>query len=278
MNKLLRHVFHALCAVLFVTVLAACGSSKTVDPLTPSRVIGLGDTLNDISTAAGGGTAHTARIAGAGADASVVGHLATLFGVSNVVSYASSTNQLISDLSAQIDNLGGLSASADLVVITVGTQDIILGHSGTSVAPTLVSQIQRLLDKGARHVLVMPPLDLSKAPTPPANAANAATFAADLSSALQNAFSGRYANNVVIYGNNPLSLNFALATASRTYPYSDGYGTFNDTYQSICGAGTTGCDRADDGGYLFADNYNLTPTGNRWVAQNLFAATGSGWR
>ena len=279
MNPMLNRTFKALCAVAVVTLLSACGSSSTVDPFKPTRVIGLGDTFNDIHTATGG-SAETVRIAAAGADSSVVGHVATLFGTSNVVSYASSTTPLIAHLATQIDNISSLSASTDLVVITVGTHNIIAGDTAASVVPTLNTQIQRLLDKGARHILIMPPLDLSKTPTPPANAANAAVFISNASTLISDAFAGRYSTNTVIFGSNPLGYNFSMATASRAYPYSgDGLATFNNTYQRICaGVLNTGCDLADDGGYLFADGFNLTPTGNKWVAQNLYNATAQGWR
>jgi hypothetical protein len=234
----------------------------------------LGDTFNDIHTATGG-SAHTVRIAGAGADASVVGHIATLFGISNVVSYASSATPLIAHLAAQVDQVGSLSGSTDLVVITVGTQDIIAGNSAASQLPTLKNQIDRLLSLGARHIVLMPPLDLSRAPGNPAHKNDAAQFWQDELASL----SGVYSGNVFLFASTPISSAFLLATdPNATQPYSDGGGTFANTHDAKCpGSVSTGCDAADDGTYLFADDYNLTPTGNRWVAQHLFNATAY-WR
>jgi phospholipase/lecithinase/hemolysin len=286
MNPIFSRTFKALCAIAVAGVLTACGSSSTVDPFKPTRVIGLGDGYNDPTA--------TVRETGS-TTGSVVEQVATYFGQTNVVSKAHS-GKVMADLDGQIqeiiDNEGGFS-SGDLVVIAVGTFDVKANANPLVEVPKLVAAVTRLKSLGVTHTLIMPVLEFSRTPwgrtnsfeptaTPTSSKTN--TFNSEILSQLSSAFGGRTPNSV-IYANasvSPLTSLFLTATSQATY------GTFTDTgYTSTtaCGGGGVGFNPAgctlNTTAYttmLFADGIHLTPAGNRWVAQYLYNATAQGWR
>jgi phospholipase/lecithinase/hemolysin len=285
MNPIFSRTFKALCTLVVAGMLSACGSSSTVDPFKPTRVVGLGDGYNDIRTATGG-AAPTVRT-GAGTTSSVVERVAAYFGQSNVVSYATGGAR-IADLAAQIDSVGSFS-SGDLVVIAVGTFDVKANATPATEAQTLVTQIQRLKTAGVTHILIMPVLDVSRTPWGRANSFDTTatnTFNTALLTAFNTAFGGNSPNSVIFANASGVTSLFLTATSVSTYnPFTDtGYnGTAAGTVPA-CGNASTfvGCDAsAANASYatmLFADGIHLTPAGNNWVAQYLFNATAQGWR
>jgi phospholipase/lecithinase/hemolysin len=292
MNSIFSRTLKALCTFAVVGLLYACGSSSTVDPFKPTRVVGLGDGYNDIRTAAGG-AAPTVRT-GAGTSSSVVERVAAYFGQSNVVSYATGGARM-ADLAAQINSVGSFS-SGDLVVIAVGTFDVKANATPATEAQTLVTQVQRLKTAGVTHILIMPVLDVSRTPWGRANSFDTTatnTFNTALLTALNAAFGGNSPNSVIFANASGVTSLFLTATSVTTYsPFTDtGYnGTAAGTVPA-CGnpaplLGDTsipvGCDAsAANASYatmLFADGIHLTPAGNNWVAQYLFNATAQGWR
>lgn len=293
MNSIFSRVFKALSAIAVAGVLTACGSSSTVDAFKPARVVGLGDGYNDSSaTVRDGSTTGT-----------VVGQMASYFGQSNVVSQATAGAQ-VSNLAAQIDAVGSFSSS-DLVVISIGTFDVKAGTDATVAAQTLVTQVQRLLDAGVTHVLIMPVLDLSRTPwgratsfdqTATAAVSLTNTFNNALNTSISNAFGGRSPNRVIYANSSSVTSFFLTATSISSYsPFTDtGYNGTSAGTTPACGgatllsntafatAGVSGCDSTSITTpyttMLFADGIHLTPAGNRWVAQYLFNATRQGWR
>jgi hypothetical protein len=281
----------ALCVVAAVAMLSACGSSSTVDPFKPSRVIGLGDAYNDTDST----RVYTVR--GTGTVETVVGQVAALFGVSSVNSYAVSGTG-ISDLSGQITQVGTFSAS-DLVVVTAGTKEIKAAYAAAdpsaaarTAATALTAQLEELLRLGARHILVMQPLELSVTPlavsnrvTYPLNTNSSPTvaFISQISGELGAIVSrGGYSTNPIIYGGTALSSDFNVYASNLTYLEFT-----TSTQTPACTAALTadvfvgcavGAANASHATMLFADDTNLTPAGNRWVAQRLYNATAQGWR
>ena len=284
MNPIFSRTFKALCSIAIVGLLSACGSGSTVEPFTPTRVIGLGDGFNDATATVVDGTTTL----------TVVGQVAAYFGQSNIVSKASA-GTLVSGLAAQIDSVvtanGGFS-SGDLVVITVGTFDVKAGATPATEAQTLVTQVQRLKTAGVTHILIMPVLDVSRTPWGRANTGTVSTTATNTFNetvllALSTAF-GSQTPNSVIYANASGVTSFFLTATSVAV-----FSPFTDTgFSSTVATGTppacgnaalfTGCtSAAANASYttmLFADGIHLTPAGNRWVAQFLFNATAQGWR
>lgn len=286
MNPIFSRTLKALCTIVVAGVLTACGSGSTVDPFKPTRVIGLGDGYNDTRTAVGD-VAPTVR-EGANTNSSVVEQLATYFNQTNVLRHAAG-GALVADLSAQIDAVGSFN-SGDLVVITVGTFDVKALANPTTTAAALVTQVQRILDAGVTHVLVMPVLDLSRTPWGRNRFSTTATgdFNDAVNTALSNAFGGRSPNRVIYANASGVTSLFLTATANTTYsPFTDtGFNGAGETTPA-CGERTDfeGCDvsvpTAASRPYttmLFADGIHLTPAGNRWVAQYLYNATSQGWR
>ena len=292
MNLLFSRTLKALCALVLVGLLSACGASSTVSPFKPTRVIGLGDGYNDIRTATGG-AAPTVRT-GAGTTSSVVERVAAYFGQSNVVS-AAAGGARIADLAAQITSIGSFS-SGDLVVIAVGTFDVKAGAAPATEAQTLVTQVQRLKTAGVTHILIMPVLDVSRTPWGRANSFDTTatnTFNTALLTALSTAFGGQSPNTVIFANASGVTSQFLYITSTTAFsPFTDtGYnGTAAGTVPA-CGnpaplLGDTsipvGCDantaNASYTTMLFADGIHLTPAGNSWVASYLYNSTAQGWR
>lgn len=283
MTPIFSRTLKALSTLLVAAVLTACGSSSTVDPFKPTRVVGLGDGYNDPTATVDDGT--TTR--------TVVGQVAAYFGQSNVVNKAEREKR-IGDLSSQIDaviaNHSGFS-SGDLVVIAVGTFDVKANATPATEAQTLVTQIQRLKTAGVKHILVMPVLDVSRTPWGRANPNTVSTTATNtfntaVLTALSAAFGGESSNSVIYANASGVTSLFLTATALTTFsPFTDtGYdGTALGTTPA-CGSTTllTGCSSGSaNASYptmLFANGIHLTPAGNRWVAQYLYNATAQGWR
>lgn len=284
MTPIFSRTLKALSALLVAAVLAACGSSSTVDPFKPTRVVGLGDGYNDIRTATGG-AAPTVRT-GAGTTSSVVERVAAYFGQSNVVS-AAAGGARIADLANQITSVGSFSAG-DLVVIAVGTFDVKANATPATEAQTLVTQVQRLKTAGVKHILIMPVLDVSRTPWGRSTSFDTTatnTFNTALLTALNAAFGGGSSNSVIFANASGVTSLFLTATSLTTYsPFTDT--GFNGTTHTTpaCGnaAAFVGCDAsAANASYatmLFADGIHLTPAGNNWVAQYLYNATAQGWR
>ncbi len=292
MNSIFSRTFQALCTVILVALLSACGASSTADPFRPTRVVGLGDGFNDPTATVDDGT--TTR--------TVVGQVAAYFGQSNLLSKASAGAQ-IANLAAQIDdvvaNHGGFSAN-DLVLITVGTFDVKVGTNPDTAAQALVTQVQRLKTAGAKHILIMPVLELSRTPwgratsfdpsahpsaTPAVSLTNSFNEAVLL--ALSTAFGGQTPNSVIYANASGVNPFFLTATSQAVFsPFTDT--GFSSTVAAgttpACGNATlfTGCtSAAANASYttmMFANGIHLTPAGNRWVAQFLYNATAQGWR
>ncbi len=280
MNPIFSRTFKAICTVVVAGMIAACGSSSTVDPFKPTRGVGLGDGFNDTAATVDDGT--TTR--------TVVGQVAAYFGQSNVESYASSQAR-ISNLSTQIDSVGSFS-SGDLVVITAGAFDVKAGAVPATEAQTLVTQVQRLKTAGVKHILIMPVLDVSRTPWGRANTFDSAatnTFNTAVLTALSSAFGGESPNTVIYANASSVTSLFLTATSQATYsPFTDtGFNNTPAGTTPACGDPTvfTGCAASvpTNAGrpyttMLFANGIHLTPAGNRWVASYLYNATAQGWR
>lgn len=291
MNISLKRPLQVLSTLTVACILAACGgATSTVDPFVPTRVIGLGDGYNGLVTVTGTGEVET-----------VVGQVAALFGVSsaNVVNNAATSPILISQLSSQTSGL--TFSETDLVVLSIGTGDIKAAYDANpsnsdaavaaaeSAAASLATEIENMLQRGAKHVLVMQPLEFS---TTPYGRANSATYPLNTSSSPTVSFISKlsgllgeyiahegYSRNPVIYGGLGLSSDFNNYTATATAgnfstssqtPYCSNSST---SLTATCAVSTTDYDTT-----LFANGLYLTPAGNRWVAGYLYNATSYGWR
>jgi hypothetical protein len=262
MNPIFSRTFKALCSIAIVGLLSACGASSTVDPFKPTRVIGLGDAYNDRSNAQYTVRGTTQTIT------TVVAQVAALYGATTVEGSASSTYTTTADLMTQISQLGNLSATADLVVITAGTKEFVSGTDPTGAAYLigLKSALDALKAKGAKHIVIMEVVDLSQMGV---GFADPITF----NSTVKAGLSGY--TDVARYGN--------INRPSAFFP-----GWVNSGVRiPFCASPSTldGCDFTEVGNatgdvstYFLADNLNPTPAGNQWLGLQLYNATGGGWR
>ena len=307
MKSMFSRLSKVLCTVALGAALFACGSSQTVDPFTPNRVIGLGDAYNDVGLASGAPftvkntlTVQTvveqvAALFGVGSTGTPVGaNTYTSLPTTGVFSYAmgdsliSGTGAADASLTEQVDRVladVGTFTDQDLILIAAGTRDIKANLDPVTTVTALTAQVRRLLDANAKHVLIMQPLDIAYTPFGVAAgtyAGKTVTFVNEELTQFQALVrSGGYAKNPVIFTNAT-----GLSSTFNTYTYTTPYGQFTTSTQvPYCSTPTTltGCVMATGADTtvattLFADNLNLTPVGNQWVASFLYNATASGWR
>ena len=251
MNPIFSRTLKAMCAIVVAGVLTACGSSSTVDPFKPTRVIGLGDAHNDMSA-----NQHTVR--GTTGVSTVVQQVATLFGVTAVQSSVTTGDSTVAHLNTQVNALGQLQGS-ELIVITSGTADYLAG--GSAGAANYLSGLKTALDtlktKGATHILLMQVVDKSVA------------LDTDLVSF----------NSVVSAGLSQYADVTRLANIDRPAAFFPNWATNTNT--PYCGvASTGGCVVGANNPelYFLADSVYPTPAGNRWIAQYMYNVTARGWR
>lgn len=181
MNPLFSRTLKALCAVVAAALLSACGgASSTVDPFIATRVIAFGDGFNFVDgNGAGLSTVQTGET-----DITIAGRIAARYGIvvkqvsgahplaaTGGFSYATA-NARVADVNTQITaflNAAGTVSKKDLIVIAVGNWDIydatLSGATSMdSVTTALVASIQRLTNAGAEHIVLMPPINMSRTP------------------------------------------------------------------------------------------------------------------
>jgi phospholipase/lecithinase/hemolysin len=272
MKPMLNRILKTVCVVVAAGMLTACGSSSTVDPFKPTRVIGLGDAYNDMSNNQATVRGTAAQV---GAVTTVVEQVAALFGGGAAVSSkASSTYPSPQTLTQQANALGALT-STDLIVITAGTTEFMTAvnnaTSVTTAASSFVAELRGVLNilkaKGATHILVMPVVDIGQTGT--------ADFNGEVLSGL-----GGYAS-VMRYASNvarpiaffPDNLGWAANGRPGATPFCHDSSNLNG-----CGFADAGNSAGSVSNYFLADDLHPTPAGNRWLAQFLYNVTAQGWR
>ena len=213
-------------------------------------------------------------------------------------------------------NIVGTVGKKDLIIISVGNWDVydaVISGATSMDAPAtaLVASIQRLTNAGAEHVVVMPSINMARTPwarTTPngksladiqklsittANLPSLSSFNVLVSTKLSAAYT-QDRKPVLLLDQSSIFNNFA--------GYSDTNGTTRilngsglaitaDTgfYVPVCSTPTAfaGCTLAnltagaasvDYQSYVFADNINLTPLANRFLADNMaFTMRAVGW-
>ena len=153
MNPIFSRTLKALCSVMAVAMLSACGgASSTVNPLTDkvkpsiagSRIVAFGDALSDAGQT--GGMRFTVNDGTAASGMTLAERLALNFGFPSMASEPASSTRILpsgaysyayggalissgtGSVASQIDafvNAGNQLTDNDLVIITAGTQDIV---------------------------------------------------------------------------------------------------------------------------------------------------------
>ena len=306
-------------ALLAACALVGCGgASSTVDPLVPTRVIAFGDAYSavDPTTGAGTFTVQTGET-----DNTVAGRIAAKYGfvlngTSNTggFSYAVGTlgagkvGNVATQITTYLGNVGNSIGAKDLIIITVGSQDIYdiaVNNSGSiaTATTTLTSQIQRLTNAGAKYVLVVLPINMARTPwglnsvNPTGETIRALSydtgtqclsFSCQLSTKLNAAYPATSSHQPILLTDLMSYSNlFTGTTATGTTDTYLSYGVTNPN-TAACNApaniGTAGCASGaasvNYGTYVFADNLNLTPFGNRLLADYIYNYNfyRAGWR
>lgn len=323
MNPMISRTLKALCTVAVAALLSACGASSTVSPFAATRVIAFGDGFNFVDgSGAGLSTVRTGET-----DITIAGRIATRYGivvkdiVSNPLaatggfSYATADARVV-DVNAQItaflSSAGGVVAKQDLIVIAVGNWDIYdavrsSANSMDANTTALVAAIQRLTNAGAEHVVVMPPINMSRTPWATtyvtANPAVTRMMIQNLSNSATSSF-----NFSLLY-----KLNTTYTQDRKPVAFLDRTTEFNSFAGSVTAEGgavgnysgigfsalglytpactvvapAAGCALAGLAGGassidyqtdVFADEINLTPLTNRYLADRMIAVLISfGW-
>lgn len=195
MNPMLSRILKALCALVAVAMLSACGgATSTVDPFVATRVIAFGDGFSYVNASGAGlSTVQTGET-----DITIASRIAARYGIvvkdvatgpalaaTGGFSYASATAK-VSDVATQINTFltaaGGVVAKKDLIIITVGNWDIKAAAATNDTAAidtattALVTAIQRLTNAGAERVLVIPSTNMARTPWATASGISRATI------------------------------------------------------------------------------------------------------
>ena len=316
MNPIFSRTLKTLCAVVVAGLLSACGSSSTVDPFKPTRIIAFGDGFSYVDgNGYGLSTVQTNEV-----DNTIAGRIAARVGivvksvsshplaVTGGFSYASDKAR-VADVATQIGSFltdaGGVVNDKDMVLITVGNWDIydavMSGASMDTAATNLVAAVKRLTDAGAKHVVVIPAINMARTPwalTAPNGMSlvdiqklNVTTSTlpslTSLNFLMLEKFNNAYKQDrkLVYFMDRSVDYNsfagkFDTNGSTRIFNVS-GMAITPDTglYMPICPAATsmvstdttfaTGCalpSTTNYQTYVFADDINLTPVANRYLA------------
>ena len=300
-NWMRRTLMVAACAS--AALLAACGSSTTESAITPQRFIAFGDAMNDVGQ---NGSRYTVNdgsvnnwtlqvVANYGKSLTPVsaGGLSYATGNARVSAKPDAAgNASTRTVTEQIDAFlaSGSFAATDVVMVSGGISDVIAGmaavSAGTQTEAAMVAaslkagedmaaQVRRLVNAGAKYVMVTGTYDLSK--TPWAKAIGREALLADASSRFNEGLLvnlvdlGAHvlyvdlAYYVNLYTSVPANYGFNNATAAvctsvdPTNGIGIGAGQVNS---ALCTSGTL-LAGADPIRYAFADPVYFTPVVNR---------------
>lgn len=300
-NWMRRTVLVAACAS--AALLAACGSSTTESAVAPERFIAFGDAYNDVGQKGSRYTVNdgsvnnwTLQVAanyGKPLAAASAGGKSYAVGNARVKDKPDAAgNASTPTITEQIDTFlaSGSFAASDVVFLSGGISDVIAGmaavQAGTQTEAAMVAaarkagedmaaQVRRLVNAGAKYVVVTGTYDLSK--TPWAKSIGREALLTDASSR----FNDGLLVGIVDLGGNVLYVDSAYYV--NLYTSVPGNYAFNNATAAVCtsvdptngigiGAGqvnsalcnaSTLLSGANQDAYVFADAVYLTPSAQR---------------
>ena len=314
-NWMRRSLMVAACAS--AALLAACGSSTTESAISPQRMIAFGDGMSDVGQK---GTRYTVN------DGSVNNwtlQVASGYGKTLAASsaggkrYAAGNARIVAKPDAagsnttltvkeQIDSFlaSNTFTGDDLVMINGGISDVIANmaavNAGTMTTEQLITasrqagtdfaaQIRRLVNAGAKYVVVAGTYDLSKTPwatdigrTTVLNSASSAfnegllVGIVDLGANVQYVELASYVNQ---YTSNPSAYGFENATKAvcTSVDATDGIGIGAGKVNSALCTTSTLLASANQDKYAFADSVYLTPSAQRQFGTYAYDLLRSRW-
>ncbi|NMM82508.1 GDSL family lipase [Acidovorax sp. SRB_14] len=307
-NWMRRTVLVAACAS--AALLAACGSSTIESALTPDRFVALGGALNDLGKQGSSNPNNWAQQLASRYDNAIppvaLGSQSVAPGNARITAKPDAVgNASTLTLEEQINQIPAGSLGADnLVFISAGISDLIAGmaavHAEKLTRPEMVAvarkagqdlamQVRRLVNAGAKHVVVTGTYDLGK--TPWATDIDEVTLLHDASSA----FNEGLLVNMVDLGANVLYVDSAyfvnlLISSPGSYGFDNattpvctskdadnsnsiGIGT-GQVSSALC---TTGTLRANPEKYVFSDPVYLTPAAQRQLGNYAYDRLHARW-
>ena len=181
-----------LLAAASALTLSACGGGSIVSSFTPARVVAFGDSMGDLGQTGGRYTVNDNTVnnwtqfvaVSFGRTLAPVSQGGTSYATGNArvtVHPDAAGNAATPTVAEQVDAFlaTGPANSSDLYIVSAGTADVIAEAQATiSGAQTsdqmvahvqqagidLAAQVRRLVNAGARHVVVSGPYDLSRSP------------------------------------------------------------------------------------------------------------------
>lgn len=301
-NWMRRTALVTACAT--AVLLAACGSSTTESALSPSRFIAFGDAAADVGqngasytvndSSVNNWTRYVAAQYGKELKPSNQGGLSYAFGNARIAATPDAAgNAATPTVAAQIDSFlasGGALQKDDVVLLSAGTSDLIVGLSaviaGTqtaaqyeasarSLGAQYADQIRRLTNAGAKHVVFSGSYDLGKSrwavekvQVPAAEAASKAFNEALLIGVNDLGDSALYVDlayyvNLYTYSPNSYGFNNATTPVCTSVDAGPGIGIgAGEINSSLCTTSTL-IAGANQDTYLFADKVYLTPSAYR---------------
>jgi phospholipase/lecithinase/hemolysin len=295
-----------LAAFASALLLAACGGGSIVDPFTPSRIVAFGDGMGDVGQ---NGSRYTVNDGTVNVWTEV---LAAQYGLpltpssSGGFGYATGNARVVAKPDAagsnatptvkeQIDAFlaTGTLNDEDLILVSAGTSDVIAEVQATLAGPqteeqmvadieraavALGAQVRRLLDAGAKHIVVAGPYNLGRSPWA------VQTGQESLLEEASSRFNQKFLVSVVDLGENVLYVDAALfynqATGNPSiYELNEeapnvivctsvdpgpGIGTgAGQVNSNLCTPNTLAAGREEYTLYLFADRVYPTPRGHQ---------------
>ncbi|WP_440108385.1 SGNH/GDSL hydrolase family protein [Acidovorax sp. BL-A-41-H1] len=314
-NWMRRTVVVAACAS--AALLAACGSSTTESAISPQRFIAFGDAVSDVGQKGSRYTVNdgsvnnwTLQVAanyGKSLAAASAGGLSYAVGNARVNAKPDAAgNTTTPTVAEQISTYlaSGTFAGNEVVFITGGVSDVIAGmaavNAGTQTeaqmaaaarkaGEDLAAQVRRLVNAGAKYVVVTGTYDLGK--TPWAKAIQRESLLSTASSRFNegllvdivdlgaNVLYVDLAYYVNLYTSTPGNFGFSNATTAVCTSVDAGPGIgigAGQVNSSLCNTSTL-LPNANATSYVFADNVYLTPSAHRQFATYAYDRLRARW-
>ncbi|MFM7331203.1 MAG: SGNH/GDSL hydrolase family protein [Brachymonas sp.] len=290
-----RQALNALGAAGTASLLAACGSGSTFEPLVPTRFVSFGDGWSDLGQTAGGNrftvndgstnvwVAQLAARYGKTISAQAAGGLGYAQGGARIDTAANSMADQITAFLA--DNSIG---SSDVLVLDAGISELLalagsltgsaLNTAADLAGKALATQARRLTAAGCKRLVLSNTMDAGKTPF-----ATAASRTTELSSATR-AFNDALKIALADVSSSMLLIDTEayvnlVHTSPTSYLGSSGVatgsacpsGTFNTTTCTTANANT------NYNSFLFADDRHPTPAMHRLIGDNAYSRVKARW-
>ncbi|MCW5221917.1 GDSL family lipase [Verminephrobacter aporrectodeae subsp. tuberculatae] len=314
-NWMRRSVMVAVCAS--AAWLTACGSSTTESAISPQRFVAFGDAMSDVGQNGPRYTVNDGSVnnwtlklaAQYGKPLTPVAAGGRSYAVGNARIQAkpdAAGNANTRTLTEQIDDFlaGDRFAETDLVLVSGGISDVIAGMAAVTAGREtedamvvaarqagndMAAQVRRLVDAGAKHVVVTGTYDLSKTPwakvlgredllTRASSRFNEGLLVdiVDLGANVLYVDSAYYVN---LYTSVPGSYGFKNTTAAvcTAVDPANGIGIGAGQLNSTLCTGATLLAGANQDTYVFADTVYLTPSAQRQFGTFAYDRLRSRW-